>query len=180
MFGLNPVVLYAIAFLVFTNLFTLAGWRLAEHEADKQERRAVVAEEKLNLFAEQVRIEGEKQVRRTAEIIAKGRQITEDMSHEYAKNLDRLRADYQRLRKQYASGAGGGAVPAIPEAPRSVDEVPADALPLAAECAETTLMLESLQGWVGEQGRSLTETQIKNDTNGVRQTDETVGENRGA
>lgn len=34
---------------------------------------------------------------------------------------------------------------------RSIDEVPADALPLAAECAETTLTLESLQGWVTEQ-----------------------------
>lgn len=151
MFGMSQISLYAIAFLVFTNLFTFAGWRLAEHEADKQEARAVVAEEKLNVFAEQVRIDGEKQVRRTAEIIAKGRQVTEEMSHEYAKNLDRLRADYQRLRKQYASGAGGGAVSAVPEAARSVDAIPADALPLAAECAETTLMLESLQGWVKAQ-----------------------------
>lgn len=151
MFGLNPVALYAIAFLVFTNLFTFAGWRLANHEADKQERRAIVSEEKLNLFAEQVRIEGERQARRTAEIIAKGKQITEDMSHEYAKNLDRLRTDYQRLRKQYSASAGGVAVPGIPEAARSVDAIPADALPLAAECAETTLMLESLQGWVKEQ-----------------------------
>lgn len=151
MFGLNPVALYAIAFLVFTNLFTFAGWRLAAHEADKQERRAIVSEEKLNLFAEQVRIEGEKQTRRTAEIIAKGKQITEDMSHEYAKNLDRLRADYQRLRKRYAASAGGVALPAVPEATRSIDEVPPDALPLAAECAETTLTLESLQGWVREQ-----------------------------
>lgn len=154
MFGLNPLSLYAIAFLVFTNLFTFAGWRLADHEADKQERRAIVSEEKLNLFAEQVRIEGERQARRTAEIIAKGKQITEDMSHEYAKNLDRLRADYQRLRKQYAASAGSGAMPAVPETARSVDAIPADALPLAAECAETTLMFETLQGWVKEQEQS--------------------------
>ena len=154
MFGLNPIILYAFAFLVFTNLFTAAGWWVASNQADHQERRALVAEEKMHLFAEQVRIEGEKQERRTAEIIAKGRQITEDMNHEYAKNLDRLRADYQRLRKQYASSAGGGAMPAIPEAPGSIDEIPSDALPLAEQCAETTLMLESLQGWVTEQAEA--------------------------
>ena len=82
MFGLNPVALYAIAFLLFTNLFTFAGWRLSDHEADKQERRAIVSEEKLNLFSEQVRIEGEKQTRRTAEILPNGKKITKDMSHE--------------------------------------------------------------------------------------------------
>ena len=150
MFGLNPVALYAIAFLVFTNLFTFAGWRLANHEADKQERRAIVSEEKLNLFAEQVRIEGEKQTRRTAEIIAKGKQITEDMSHEYAKNLDRLRADYQRLRKQYADSSGGG-LSKVPDSAKSIDAIPADCLPLAADAAETTLTLVALQEWVTEQ-----------------------------
>ena len=150
MFGLNPVALYAIAFLLFTNLFTFAGWRLADHEADKQERRAIVSEEKLNLFAEQVRIEGEKQTRRTAEIIAKGKQITEDMSHEYAKNLDRLRADYQRLRKQYADSSGGG-LSKVPDSARSIDAIPSDCLPLAADAAETTLTLITLQEWVTEQ-----------------------------
>ena len=150
MFGLNPVALYAIAFLLFTNLVTFAGWRLADHEADKQERRAIVSEEKLNLFAEQVRIEGEKQTRRTAEIIAKGKQITEDMSHEYAKNLDRLRADYQRLRKQYADSSGGG-LSKVPDSAKSIDAIPADCLPLAADAAETTLTLVALQEWVTEQ-----------------------------
>ncbi len=150
MFGLNPVALYAIAFLLFTNLFTFAGWRLADHEADKQERRAIVSEEKLNLFAEQVRIEGEKQTRRTAEIIANGKQITEDMSHEYAKNLDRLRADYQRLRKQYAD-TRGSKLPDVPGSAQGIDAIPADCLPLAADAAETTLTLVALQEWVTEQ-----------------------------
>ena len=150
MFGLNPVALYAIAFLVFTNLFTFAGWRLADHEADKQERRAIVSEEKLSLFAEQVRIEGEKQTRRTAEIIANGKKITEDMNHEYAKNLDRLRADYQRLRKQYAD-TRGSKLPAVPGSAQGIDAITADCLPLAADAAETTLTLVTLQEWVTEQ-----------------------------
>ena len=154
MFGMNPVALYAIAFLVFTNLFTFAGWRLADHEADKQERRAIVSEEKLSLFAEQVRIEGEKQVRRTAEIIANGKKITEDMSHEYANNLDRLRADYQRLRKQYAASSSGGGVSKVPDSAKRIDAIPADCLPLAADAAETTLMLVTLQEWVSSQAEA--------------------------
>jgi len=151
MFGMNPLSLYAIAFLVFTNLFMGVCWFFADAAAERNERRAIVAEEKLSLFAEQVRIEGEKQVRRTAEIIAYGKKITEEMSHEYAKNLDRLRADYQRLRKQYAASSVGVTVPAISESPRSLDAIPSDCLPLAADAAETTLMLVTLQEWVKEQ-----------------------------
>ena len=142
MFGMNPIPLYAIVFLVFTNVFAGTGWWVASMKADYQQKRAEIAEHKLVVFAEQVRAEGAKAERRTAEAIANGKKITEDLNHEYAKSLDRLRADYQRLRKQYTS-AGSGAVPTVPEAPRSVDEIPANALPLAAECAETTLTLET-------------------------------------
>ena len=150
MFGMNPIPLYAIVFLVFTNLFAGAGWWVASMRADHEQQRAEIAEHKLVVFAEQVRAEGVKAERKTAELIATAKNISVTKDAEYAKSLDRLRADYQRLRKQYTS-AGSGAVPTVPEAPRSVDEIPANALPLAAECAETTLTLESLQGWVTEQ-----------------------------
>lgn len=36
-------------------------------------------------------------------------------------------------------------------------EIPADALPIAEQCAETTLMLESLQSWVTEQKEAANE-----------------------
>ena len=72
------------------------------------------------------------------------------MSHEYAKNLDRLRADYQRLRKQYADSSGGG-LSKVPDSAKSIDAIPADCLPLAADAAETTLTLVALQEWVTEQ-----------------------------
>lgn len=150
MFGMNPLTLYAIVFLVFTNILTGAGWWVASMRADHEQQRAEVAEQKLVIFAEQVRAEGAKAERKTAELIATAKNISVAKDAEYAKNLDRLRADYQRMRKQYAS-AGSGAVSAISEPAKSIDEVPADALPLAAECAETTLTLESLQGWVQEQ-----------------------------
>ena len=150
MFGLNPIALYAIAFLVFTNLFTGAGWWVASMKADHEQQRAEIAEQKLQLFAEQVRAEGVKAERKTAELIATAKNISVAKDAEYAKNLDRLRADYQRLRKQYAS-AGSGSLPAIPDAARSIDAIPADCLPLAADAAETTLMLVTLQEWITEQ-----------------------------
>lgn len=172
MFGMNPVTLYAIAFLIFTNLAAGVGWWTASMRADHEQQRAVVAEQKLNLFAEQVRVQGEKAERRTAELIANAKTISMKKDADYAKNLDRLRADYQRMRKQYAAGSGGGAVPSISEGPRSVAEIPTDCLPLAEQSAETTLMLVTLQEWVTEQSSNLTETQITNDTNSVRQADE--------
>ena len=73
------------------------------------------------------------------------------MSHEYAKNLDRLRTDYQRLRKQYASSAGSGGVSKVPDSAKSIDAIPANCLPLAADAAETTLTLVTLQEWITEQ-----------------------------
>lgn len=153
MFGLNPIPLYAIIFLIFSNLLTGAGWWVASMRADHEQKRAEIAEQKLKLFADQVRAEGAKAERKTADLIAAAKTISMKKDAEYAKSLDRLRADYQRMRKQYA-GSGSGAMPAIPEGPRSLEEVSPDALPLAEQCAETTLMLESLQEWVTEQERA--------------------------
>lgn len=151
MFGMNPLSLYAIAFLLFTNLLTGTCWWVASMRADHEQARADNATAKLNLFTEQVRELGKEQERKTAELIATAKTISMQKDADYAKSLDRLRADYQRMRQQYAKRAGSSGVPAIPEAPRSVDAIPIDALPLAAECAETTLTLESLQSWVKEQ-----------------------------
>ena len=155
MFGMNPIPLYAIVFLVFTNVFAGTGWWVASMKADYQQKRAEIAEHKLVVFAEQVRAEGAKAERRTAEAIANGKKITEDLNHEYAKSLDRLRADYQRLRKQYAS-AGGGAVPSTDQPAEVANGTSQNDLPdssrLAAECAEETLKLVFLQEWELQQG----------------------------
>lgn len=151
MFGMNPVSLYAIAILLFTNLLTGTCWWVASMRADHEQARADTAEVKLNLFTDQVRELGKAQERKTAELIATAKTISMQKDADYAKSLDSLRADYQRLRQQYAKRSGSGSVPAVPETARSVDAIPADALPLAAECAETTLTLESLQSWVKEQ-----------------------------
>ena len=150
MFGMNPIPLYAIAFLIFGNLLTGAGWWVASMRADHEQKRAEIAEQKLQVFADQVRAEGAKAERKTAELIATAKNISVAKDAEYAKNLDRLRTDYQRLRKQYAS-AGSSAVSKVPDSAKSIDAIPADCLPLAADAAETTLTLITLQEWVTEQ-----------------------------
>ena len=151
MFGMNPISLYAIIFLVFSNLLTGAGWWIASMRSDNEQQHAEIAEHKLQLFADRVREEGAKAERKTAELIATAKNISVAKDAEYAKNLDRLRTDYQRMRQQYAASSGGVVMPAVPESAKSIDAIPADCLPLAADAAETTLMLESLQGWVKEQ-----------------------------
>ena len=155
MFGMNPIPLYAIVFLVFTNLFAGAGWWVASMRADHEQQRAEIAEHKLVVFAEQVRAEGVKAERKTAELIATAKNISVTKDAEYAKSLDRLRADYQRLRKQYTS-AGSGAVPSTDQPAEVANGTSQNDLPdssrLAAECAEETLKLVFLQEWELQQG----------------------------
>lgn len=75
------------------------------------------------------------------------KQITQETADAWSKNLDYVRRYYsERLRN-----SGGGAMPGISNPARSIDAIPADALPIAGECAETTAQLIGLQGWVREQ-----------------------------
>ena len=50
----------------------------------------------------------------------------------------------------HPAGAPGAAVPTLADAPRSIDDLPRDCLPLAAQCAETTLQLLDLQDYYSE------------------------------
>ena len=63
---------------------------------------------------------------------------------DYETKLANIRIKYKRLR----DNATYITVPSVPNAPEYIDEIPADALPLAGQCAETTQQLKSLQEWV--------------------------------
>lgn len=78
------------------------------------------------------------------------KEITNDTVTGWKAALDVTRADYDKRMRSYARGSG---LSAIPQAPRSVDDLPAESLPLAEQCAETTLMLVKLQDWIREQGK---------------------------
>lgn len=126
---LQPFTLYVCAALLVTNLVTGALWRSAAHTVDLMELRAEVAEEK------------------TKQVIKDQKQITEDTTNGWKAALDTTRTDFaRRLRNANIQPMPGISGPA-----GGVDGLPADALALAAQCAETTLNYENLQRWVQRQ-----------------------------
>lgn len=75
------------------------------------------------------------------------RKITDETANAWAKNLDYVRRYYaDRLRQ-----SGSGQMPGLSNAPRTPDAIPEDALPIAADCGETTAQLIELQGWIRRQ-----------------------------
>ena len=150
MFGLNPIPLYVIAGLVFTNLLTAFAWQWQRHSTQAEKERVVICQTKFDSFKQQVETLGKQQERKTAEVIAASNLAVSETRKSYETSLARLRADYQRVRNKYAKlGASTSPVPAPDISARGADAAPADAVPdpvrLASECAETTLNLIWLQ-----------------------------------
>ena len=158
MFGLNPVTLYFIAFLIFTNFVSAFAWQWNKTEAQKQRAELNVCEARFDSFKQQVEVLGKQQEQKAAEVIAASNLAVHETKVKYEANLDRLRADYDRLRKQYAQrGASTSPVPAPDTSARGIDAAAEDAVSdpvrLAAECAETTLTLIWLQEHERQQDR---------------------------
>lgn len=101
-------------------------------------------------FRAEVAAEGEKARAHAAQIERQHDQITEEVSNAYARNIDALRAFYGRLQSRPGSSGMSG----IPAAPARIDEIPADALPIAGQCAETTQQLIDLQEWLKQVGNT--------------------------
>lgn len=133
MFGLPSVTLWLIAALVVGNVLTLAGW--------------VTTAERYDRFKAETAAAGAVQEALVSRAEAQQERITSDVSNAWNDALQRVRADYARRLRD----AGSGQVPGISRPPASIDAVPTDALALAGQCAETTLMLESLQAWITRQ-----------------------------
>lgn len=122
-------IVIVVLFVVSIVCFSL--WRLAENELDTLE------------------IRGEIQTEQTKKITQEQERITDETAKGWAAALDFTRRDYERRMRNRP-----GAMPGISQSARSIDAIPADALPLAAECAETTLMLETLQRWIRDQQKA--------------------------
>lgn len=74
-------------------------------------------------------------------------QATKETEEQHEQNIADLRDFYDRRMRSKAPG-GPGQMPGISKPPVSIDAIPSDALPLAGQCAETTLQLIDLQGWI--------------------------------
>lgn len=144
--------LWAIFILLISNVATGLGWYLSTQEVAREEARVVSCHDERRFFELRVRTAGELAAKAVLVERQKAEQITREVAHGYQTRLDALRANYDSLRKRAAANrANSGGVQSFPVAPADVTEVPADALPLAEQCAETTLMLVELQDWTKQQ-----------------------------
>ena len=81
---------------------------------------------------------------------AEKQQVTESVKNDFQSKIASIRAAYADRLRESGADSGGGGVPAVSlSTPPAYDRAAYDVL--AANCAVTTQMLISLQGWVREQ-----------------------------
>lgn len=152
MFGLNPIVLYVIIALVVSNVATGLGWKFASSRADKAKQELTICVDRYQSFRDQTEALGRAQAAGVKKLIEVSDAVNKETETHYETSLARIRNDFVWLRKQRAgSNPGSGAVPAIPDAPTRIDDIPTNCLPLGEQAAVTTLTLVDLQGWIRAQ-----------------------------
>lgn len=126
-----PVSWYAIAGLILSNLFTGYMWQQDSHALELVELRSEIASKEAEATLE------------------KQKQITEDTTNGWKAALDNTH-DYYAKRMRVANVQP---MPGISGPAGGIDAIPADALALASQCAETTLTLRDLQDWIKRQSK---------------------------
>ena len=104
-----------------------------------------------NAYKAEVKAAAMAQEEKTRQIEAKNQRLFKETQDAYNTKLTALRAYYSMR----VTGKGSGGLPQIPNAAGGIDGTGAYELPplppvetLAAQCAETTLTLTTLQDWV--------------------------------
>jgi len=115
-----------------------------------QTKRLEACKTEFQVFKSEVERLGKEAQEKVNKEIERQKKVNKDVSSDYEKRLNYLRDTYARLRDSRS-----GSMPSVPNAPRSLDEIPADSIPLAGICAETTQQLNSLQAWVRAQSSNL-------------------------
>lgn len=124
-----PVTWYAIVALLITNLITGVMWQAANRDMKIIQMQSELASQE------------------SKRVIEEQKRITEDTTNAWKAALDTSRADWaKRLRL-----ANVQPMPGISGPTGGVDGLPTDSLALAAQCAETTKQLITLQRWVRQQ-----------------------------
>ena len=154
MFGLTPIPMYAIVFLIFSNVCTFLFWQFADSKADRQEAIALkcAAEHKASIA--QIDAMGRLAKEHAAQTEKEHAENSTKTSNAWAAALGVVRADAATKRRRDAASrsAGGGSLPeAGPNRPGNA-EANADAIPaperIAQDCAETTVTANFLQTYI--------------------------------
>lgn len=126
-----PLSWYAIAALLITNLITGVMWQAANRDMKIIQMQSELASQE------------------SKRVIEEQKRITEATTNAWKAALDVTRDSWaKRLRLANVQPMPGISGPA-----GGVDGLPANALALAAQCAETTNQLITLQRWVRQQER---------------------------
>jgi hypothetical protein len=106
---------------------------------------------KFDQYKAEINAAAELQAKETAKVEAKNKQLFEETKYAYDTKLTALRNYYSMRIAQ-----SGGSLSGLPSATTGIIGYTVDNLPpvttLAAQCAETTLTLYTLQNWVKDTG----------------------------
>ena len=141
MFGLDQAaVKIAAAFLAAVALFCFGYYK--GHSA---------VQAKFDTYKVEVQAAADAQAKETAKIEAKNKKLFEETKYAYDTKLTALRNYYSMRIAQGSGPLSGIPNPATGTASYTADNLPPVAT-LAAQCAETTLTLYTLQNWVRDTG----------------------------
>ena len=145
--------LYIIVVLLCTNLLAGVGYLLKS--ASAEEYKAQVSECKAThaAFVAQVEAQGKLAAQKARNKEAENAKVAKETSDGWAAAIATVRADYaKRLRLATSRSAGGGGVSQTAEDRAGNAGSGADAIPaperVAADCAETTVTANYLQGYI--------------------------------
>lgn len=153
MFGLNPIPLYSIIALLFSNVAFVVLWQFADSRADQQEALVAKCAAEHRAFKDQVESSGRLAQAQAKQKESENAKLVEDTAKGWASAIAVVRADAaQRLRDAARRSAGSGAVPKVSQ-DRPGHALPeSDAIPaperVATDCAETTVTANFLQAYI--------------------------------
>lgn len=153
MFGLTPITLYAIIALLCSNAAFVVLWQFADSRADKQEALVQKCAADHKAFKDQVESSGRIAQAQAKQKEAEHEKLVEDTTKGWSAAIAVVRADAaQRVRNAAKRSAGSGSMPQVSQ-DRPSDAVPdAESIPtparVAADCAETTVTANFLQGYI--------------------------------
>lgn len=153
MFGLNPIPLYSIIALLFSNVAFVVLWQFADSRADQQEALVAKCAAEHRAFKDQVEAAGKIAQAQAKQKESENAKLVEDTAKGWAAAIGVVRADYaKRLRLATSGSASSGSVSKVSQ-DRPGHALPeSDAIPaperIATDCAETTVTANFLQAYI--------------------------------
>ena len=146
--------LYAIAFLLLTNIVGIVGWGITHARLNTAKEAVATCKANHEAFVLQAKAHGELAAKKAKQIEQDNERIANETADGWAKALDVVRADTARRLRIVSRSSNSREMPGIRTPAERVDATPEGALPdpgrVIADCAEDTLKLVWLQHWITE------------------------------